>query len=259
MKKSTTLGLATLLTVFAIFPAVAGEGADAKTKAKFRAFEIQEGGPGSIFFSSSSDHPFALDALLGKGFLGVGLTDLTAELRAHFAESEDAGIMVDRVIDGSPAARAGLQVGDVITSIDGELVKNSYELTGQIRRHEPEDQVSLEIFRDGQRQLIDVTLAERERATVDVGEHLSWNREGEDGPWLIELDDKGMENFPEGLIDRAKLEKLRGTLEKIDWKTMAEQAGEAGPRDEELRQRLEKLEERLKKLDEELSRLRKDQ
>ncbi len=257
MKKHAICWLAVALALSLAIPAWAGDGDGDEKNERSRAFVMSNAEPGSVFFSS--DGPFELRTFLGRGFLGVSLTDLTPELRAHFAESEDAGVMVSRVVDGSPAATAGLQVGDVITAVDGELVKRSWELTQQVRQHEPEEQVSLEIFRDGRRQLIEVTLAERDRAMVDLGKHLSWRREGEDGPWMIGFDGDALENLPDGLMDRARLEKLRGTLEKIDWKTVAAEARDSGPRNEELQLRLKKLEERLEKLSAELTRLHEDQ
>ena len=48
---------------------------------------------------------------LSGGYLGVELVDLTPELREHFGAPRDVGVMVGRVEPGSPAARAGLEVG----------------------------------------------------------------------------------------------------------------------------------------------------
>src|SRR5688500_12390489 len=45
-----------------------------------------------------------------RGYLGVGLTEMTPELRAHFGVPEEAGVMVSSVEDGSPADKAGLKV-----------------------------------------------------------------------------------------------------------------------------------------------------
>jgi membrane-associated protease RseP (regulator of RpoE activity) len=58
----------------------------------------------------------------GKGRLGAHATDMTEELRDHFGAPKDAGILVQRVEAGTPAAKAGLKVGDVITRVGGEPV-----------------------------------------------------------------------------------------------------------------------------------------
>src|SRR5258708_4887988 len=63
--------------------------------------------------------------LVKRGYLGVELTELTPELRAHFGAPQDTGVMVARVVAGSPADKAGLKVGDIITSLDGKAVESS--------------------------------------------------------------------------------------------------------------------------------------
>src|SRR5687768_4011062 len=61
------------------------------------------------------------EELLGgkRAFLGVSLVDLTPELREHYGTDKNAGILVGSVEEGGPADKAGVKVGDIITSIDG--------------------------------------------------------------------------------------------------------------------------------------------
>ncbi len=96
------------------------------------------------------------------GFLGIQMTDLTSELRAHFGVPEDAGVMVSKVVEDSPASRAGLAVGDVVSAVDGEAVASGGALARAIRGHGDGDAVTLEIWRDGQVQTLTATLEERE-------------------------------------------------------------------------------------------------
>ena len=63
-----------------------------------------------------------------RGFLGIDLLDLTPELRRHFNAGDDAGALVAHVESGSPAALAGLAVGDVLVAIDGKPVNGSWDL-----------------------------------------------------------------------------------------------------------------------------------
>ncbi len=116
----------------------------------------------------------------GGAFLGVQLSELTPELRTHFGVPEDAGVMVGKVVDGSPALRAGLQVGDIVTAVDGEPVASSSALARAIGGHEDGDTVVLEVWRDGRMEKIDATLEERERrvevssaaaGSAQAGEH----------------------------------------------------------------------------------------
>jgi PDZ domain len=103
-----------------------------------------------------------LHGALGGGFLGVGLTDLTPELRTHFGVPEGSGVMVSKVVDDSPAQRAGVQVGDIITLVDDETVGSGSELAHLIGRHEEGDTVVLEIWRDGRAQRLSATVDKRD-------------------------------------------------------------------------------------------------
>ena len=99
----------------------------------------------------------------GGAFLGVQLSELTPELRAHFGVPEDAGVMVGKVVDDSPALRAGLQVGDIVTAVGDQPVASASALAHAIRSREDGETVVLEVWRDGRVQKIDATLEERER------------------------------------------------------------------------------------------------
>ncbi len=96
------------------------------------------------------------------GFLGVQMTELTPELRAHFGVPEDAGVMVSKVIDDTPASRAGVEVGDVVSAAGGEAVASGSALAQAIRGHQDGEAVDLEIWRDGQVQTLTATVEERE-------------------------------------------------------------------------------------------------
>lgn len=100
-------------------------------------------------------HPF------DGAFLGVQLTDLTPELRQHFGVPEDVGVMVSRVVGDSPAFRAGVQVGDVITGVSSAEITSSRSLSAEISRREGGDTVNLEIWRKGGVEQISATLEER--------------------------------------------------------------------------------------------------
>ncbi len=96
------------------------------------------------------------------GFLGVGLTDLTPELRAHFGVPEGIGVMVSKIVDDTPAQRAGLQVGDIITLVDGDEIASGRALAHAIGGREDGETVTLEVWRDGKVQQISTAIEERE-------------------------------------------------------------------------------------------------
>jgi putative serine protease PepD len=86
------------------------------------------------------------------GYLGVSVAPSTGS---------QAGALVQVVAAGSPAAKAGLKVGDLIVAIDGQAVQSYGELVSRIRDHKPGDKVTLKVVRGGNETTITATLAER--------------------------------------------------------------------------------------------------
>lgn len=134
-----------------------------------------------------ADGPRLHVRLGGRAFLGVQLSDLTPELRAHFGVPDDAGVMVGKVVDGSPALRAGLEVGDIVTAVDGESVGSASELARLIRGHEDGETVVLEVWRDGKMEKISATLEERERSPRMSSRSMSRLSNGQTEERVIEL------------------------------------------------------------------------
>ena len=77
-----------------------------------------------------------------------------------FAEVEN-GVRFADIKDGSPAARAGLQAGDILVEFDGKAVKNLYDFTYLLRAHQPGDEVGIVLIRKQQRITARVTLGHR--------------------------------------------------------------------------------------------------
>jgi hypothetical protein len=71
------------------------------------------------------------------------------------------GVKIASVAAGSPGEKAGLEVGDIVTSINGEPVKNLIEYSNALKSFQPGDTVELGIVRDGHEKLITLTLGER--------------------------------------------------------------------------------------------------
>lgn len=107
----------------------------------------------------------------GGAYLGVELVNLSEPLRAHFGVPEGSGVLVSNVVDDSPAARAGVQVGDIITRFDGEDVTSSRKLTTMVRKAEAGDPADLEIWRDGKVETVSTTLDERPRPDLRAGSY----------------------------------------------------------------------------------------
>jgi putative serine protease PepD len=87
------------------------------------------------------------------GYLGVTTAPITA--------GGQAGALISQVTSGSPADRAGLRAGDVVTAIDGQAVQDFSELAARIRAHAPGDRVELRVVRDGNETTVTATLGQR--------------------------------------------------------------------------------------------------
>ncbi|TKS60355.1 MAG: serine protease Do [Nitrospira sp.] len=96
-----------------------------------------------------------------RGWLGVGIQDLTEDLAKEFGVAEIKGALVSDVASDGPAAKAGLERGDVITSFNNVSVKDSTQLRSLVTESEPGATVTLTILRDKRTRDIKVTLGEQ--------------------------------------------------------------------------------------------------
>ena len=113
--------------------------------------------------SISSAKP-VIDALReGKkptiAFLGVTSEPLTPATAKQLGVTQ--GAVVADVASGSGAAKAGIKNGDVIVEIDGAKVTSVEGVAGEVRKHNPGDQIDVVIVRNGQKQTVTVTLSDR--------------------------------------------------------------------------------------------------
>ena len=94
--------------------------------------------------------------------LGVSLSTVNAQNAQRYGLSADAGAYVAAVSEGSGAAEAGLQEGDIITKFDGENVESASDLMLDVRSKNPGDKVTLDVNRNGETKQIEVTLGSDE-------------------------------------------------------------------------------------------------
>lgn len=95
---------------------------------------------------------------VSRGWLGVMIQDVNKQLAESFGLDRAAGALVARVMPASPAEEGGLQSGDIITSVDGKDVYLSVDLPHIIGRMKPEQEVKLNVVRNGKRKTVRVTL-----------------------------------------------------------------------------------------------------
>ncbi len=108
-----------------------------------------------------------------RAFIGIGGTTIEPELARQFRLPVDAGVLVERVGEATPAARAGLKAGtsdtvvagqsytlggDVIVAVAGKRVASLEELRDVLAEHKPGDSVQLEIYRGNEQQTLQLTL-----------------------------------------------------------------------------------------------------
>ncbi len=94
-----------------------------------------------------------------RGYLGVGIQSLTPELAKTFGIADGHGALVASVVPESPAAKAGVKAGDVITEYNGRKIAKSDELPRVVAATPTGKQVSVTVLRDGKPVTLDVRVA----------------------------------------------------------------------------------------------------
>ena len=100
-----------------------------------------------------------------RGILGIGITDVTAKIAQEEGLAEVKGVLVLNVNKGSGAAQAGIEIGDVITGVEGTEVGNVANLQELIGRHQPGEKVQVQILRKGQTKQLAVMLKNKNNET----------------------------------------------------------------------------------------------
>lgn len=117
--------------------------------------------PSNIRFVASDDSPAILTTEGKSAYLGVQLAPVGDNLARHLKLDGRKGALVLDVVADGPAAKAGLQEGDVIVGIDGKSVASAAELRTSLSEMKAGQQVAVEVVRNGKRQHLNVTLGER--------------------------------------------------------------------------------------------------
>ena len=97
---------------------------------------------------------------VSRGWLGVLIQDVTRELAESFGMDKPHGALVAKVLDDSPAANAGIEVGDIIVEYDGAEVPFSSDLPPLVGNTKVDTSVPLDIIRGGKRKKLEVLIAE---------------------------------------------------------------------------------------------------
>ena len=119
---------------------------------------------------------------VSRGWLGVVIQEVNKDLAESFGLDKPAGALVAQVLDDGPAAKGGLQVGDVILSMNGQPIVMSADLPHLVGALKAGSKATLEVVRDGKRKTLDLTVGaipdEGKEMTSAAGAELSSNRLG---------------------------------------------------------------------------------
>jgi serine protease Do len=124
------------------------------------------GGSVGIAFDIPSDTVKSVVAQLkdkgvvSRGWIGVQIQPVTAEIAENLGMKGSEGALVTEPQAGSPAAKAGIESGDVITSVNGHVVKEARDLGRQIGAMAPGSEAKLSVWRKGEEKSFTLTLGE---------------------------------------------------------------------------------------------------
>jgi serine protease Do len=97
-----------------------------------------------------------------RGWLGVGIQDLTPELAEYYKIDRKEGVLVTHVFEGDPADRGGIKVNDIIIAVNGEPVGSSRELSRKIAGLGVGRKTAITVLRDGKERTVKIETAKRE-------------------------------------------------------------------------------------------------
>jgi len=99
------------------------------------------------------------DGRVSRGWLGVGIQDLDAELREAFGAGQ-RGVLITEVQQSSPAEKAGVKRGDVLTRLDGQPIDSTGHLRNAVAAHVAGSKIAVEVLRDKKAVQLEVTLTQ---------------------------------------------------------------------------------------------------
>ena len=158
---------------------------------------------------------------MGRGRLGIQTGELNPELGSYFGVPSGKGVLVMSVVKDTPAERAGIKAGDVITRVNDKAVADAGDLIEAL----PSDggKVTLTVVRKGASRTISADIAKSEgmmrvhRDGPGRGQTWSWRSDDDHTPNVIRLRDRaGDDDLRKQLDDfKRELERLRAEMERL--------------------------------------------
>lgn len=97
-----------------------------------------------------------------RAWLGISMREVDETIARRFDMEKPKGVIIEQVMDGSPAKKAGLKPLDIIVELEGTRINRSNQLQNQIALRDPGESVKLTILRDGDRKTINAELDKRD-------------------------------------------------------------------------------------------------
>jgi serine protease Do len=120
-----------------------------------------------------------------RGYLGVNIQNISEDLASSLQLKDAKGALVSEVVQGSPAEKAGVKRGDVITGFNNKAIKDSHELSSAVAGTAVDKDVSLTIIRDGKEMTLHIKIGRldgQEPAKASA-------EETSQGKWGLQLQD----------------------------------------------------------------------
>ncbi len=159
------------------------------------------------------------------GWLGVVIQDINAELAVYFKLEESYGVLISRILEKSPAEKAGLKPGDIIVSLDDEKVKGTQDLIRMVLKKDVGNKVTLGVIRNGKIYSVRVEIGKRPEDEIVIAQEKTDKALEEDAEAKSWRGLEVSEITPEA-VRRFNLETESGVLVvAVEGKSTAEEAG----------------------------------
>ncbi len=119
-----------------------------------------------------------------RGWLGVEIQEVTADLAQSFGLEKPEGALVASVDKDSPAAKAGLERGDIVLKFNGQEIHDEHELPALVAQTEINKKAPIEVLRNGKHLNLNVTVGELKEAKVETAK-----AEEQTGNWGMQVGD----------------------------------------------------------------------
>ncbi|ESS72360.1 putative periplasmic serine endoprotease DegP-like [Methyloglobulus morosus KoM1] len=138
------------------------------------------------------------------GWLGVQIQDVTRQLAESFGMKKPQGALVSKIIPNSPAEKAGLQIGDIITEFNGQTIEKSADLPPMVGMTPINDNAKLTIIRQGDTETIDFKIGllpdEEQKAPLNKTESKPRNKLGIHVTDITDEQRESLENVKNGVL-----------------------------------------------------------